>query len=201
MNTIDFNSFVETWRGAHEVFGSKQSDAAVAISFKVLSEYPLEEIKHGLAAHLADPDLGRFAPKPADVIAQIAKSVADDGRPEANEAWSIAIKSFDEAETVVMNDEIAGALSVARDIYLEGDKVGARMAFKENYERSVLHSRKKRDPVKWFPSLGHDPARREAALRDAQDIGRLQKPQVDSLLPDSRVNADVLMLIKDASNG
>lgn len=105
----------------------------------------------------------------------------DDGRPKADEAWGIALEAMDENATVVMNNEIASAFSTARDIYNEGDSVGARMAFRAAYERIVRD--KKGEPVKWWPSLGHDPNKREKALLDAAQRGRISNHQAEKLLP------------------
>ena len=184
MKPEDFETFVETWRGSHEVFGSTQTDAAIAISFKVLSPYSIRQVKAGISAHLSDPELGRFAPKPADVIKQITTSLANDGRPDADEAWAIAIDSMDEYKTVVLNNEIAKALEFSRGIYLDGDKVGARMAFRSSYDKAVLDARKNQEPVKWFPSMGFDVGGRQLALEEAVAKGRLSAPHIAGLLPE-----------------
>ncbi|MFS7082118.1 hypothetical protein ABMZ19_25175, partial [Escherichia coli] len=78
-------------------------------------------------------------------------------RPGPEEAWSIAVRACDEAETVVMNDEIALAWGAAKPIFDLGDEVGARMAFKEVYERQVAAAT---GPAKWWPSLGTDQHKR-----------------------------------------
>lgn len=96
-----------------------------------------------------------------------------DGRPSANEAWSYALRSMDESETVVINDDISKALSVATPIYNAGDKIGARMAFKDAYDRCVMEARERGDSPNWWASLGHDKNRREPVIRDAIEKGYL----------------------------
>lgn len=107
----------------------------------------------------------------------------EDGRPGANEAWGIAINSFDEYQTVVMNDEIGEAIAAARPIMQSGDDVGARMAFRDTYERVVRSNRANgvRAP-KWYPSLGIDPLGRVDAIKAAEDRGLLTHAQAAAYL-------------------
>lgn len=102
------------------------------------------------------------------------------GHPTANEAWGMALLSRDEAETVVWTEQIAEAAGIAQAILDAGDDVGARMAFRDAYER-ILRERPK-SPM-WFPSLGSDPARRTAALERAVMAGRLTDSHAAGLLP------------------
>lgn len=107
----------------------------------------------------------------------------EDGRPQSSEAWGIAVESFDEAATVVLNDEIGQALAIARPVMDAGDEVGARAAFREAYDRIVRKNRAAGVPVKWFPSLGHDPALRVDAILLAESRGLLTRSQASAYLP------------------
>lgn len=120
--------------------------------------------------------IGRLAV--ADVVARI-----EDGRPGAEEAWAVAMRSMDEAETVVMTNEISEAIGVVQPILNAGDEVGARMAFKETYLRIVGDARDAGLAARWFPSLGTDVQRRSAALQDAANRGLLPHQHVAGLLP------------------
>lgn len=106
-----------------------------------------------------------------------------DGRPGANEAWGIAISAFDEAQTVVLNDEITEAMGAARPVMDCGDDVGARMAFRDAYERIVRQNRQSGIKPKWYPSLGQDPTLRADAIKAAQDRGLLTHAQACAYLP------------------
>lgn len=108
----------------------------------------------------------------------------EDGRPRSSEAWGIAVEAFDEAATVVLNDEIGEALAVARPVMDVGDEVGARAAFREAYDRVVRRNRSAGVPVKWFPSLGHDPELRVDAIQLGQSRGRLTRAQAATYLPE-----------------
>jgi hypothetical protein len=114
----------------------------------------------------------------------------DDGRPKADEAWSIAVTAMDEYATVVMNEDIAEAWGVSRKIYEEGDEVGARMAFRSTYERITRD--KKGMPVRWWPSFGEDKSRRDVALIEAVQLGRLTASVANQYLP-APIDAPLLL--------
>lgn len=163
------------------------SAANTAMFFRALQRYSLDEVRAGFDAHLRDPERGRFVPVPADVIAQIDGLYGQDGRPGSDEAWAIAIESRDEFETVVWTAEIAQAMSAAKPVLEVGDKVGARFAFREAYERLVADARRNRQPCVWYPTLGHDQARRNAAIAEAVAAGRLRASDHEALpAPETR---------------
>jgi hypothetical protein len=177
MNKDDFDQFGVSWRAASEVYNVTPTDAALGLTFKVLAKYDLHDVKMAIADYLAT---GQFPPKPADIVSRLSNK---DGRPSADEAWSIAIESFDEYKTVVMNDEISIALTQAQGIYNDGDKVGARMAFKAAYDRSIAQARSDGIKPKWWPSIGIDKAGRRPALEKAVISGLLPELYVNNLLP------------------
>lgn len=177
MNKSDFDQFCSAWGAASEVYNVTPTDGALALSFQALAKYSIQDIKKALMDYVTT---SQFPPKPADIIKTLVKS---DGRPEPDEAWSIAIESFDEYRTVILNDELSGALGAARDIYNDGDKVGARMAFRESYTKIIDKARRNGDPVKWWPSMGFDESGRKSALEQAVQKGLLQAAHVNHLLP------------------
>lgn len=144
-----------------------------ALFFRAMSRHALADVRAAFDGHVADPQRGRFVPVPADLIAQIEFRAGDDGRPGAEEAWSIALAGRDEAETIVWTAEIAQAWGVVQPVMQAGDLIGARMAFKEAYSRIVGDARAQREPLRWIAALGHDSTRHLDALRRAADLGRL----------------------------
>ncbi len=120
---------------------------------------------------------GRFT-----VAAVLKHAEAADGRPAANEAWAIALQSYDEAETVLLTPEIQQAAAAAAPIFNAGDEVGARMAFIAAYDRLVGSVRQLAQPVAWVLSLGHDTERRVLAIESAERLGRLPAPVAQQLL-------------------
>lgn len=146
--------------------GQYKPDApATALWFRALAALELEQVRAAFDAHVHDPDRGRFFPTPADIIGKARL------RPKADEAWAIAVKSADESASVTWNDEIAEAWGIALPVWHAGDEVGARMAFKDAYERITRD--KQGAPVKWWASLGHDPSKREAEVKQSVAAGLL----------------------------
>ncbi|MBI2725414.1 MAG: hypothetical protein HYX42_04105 [Polaromonas sp.] len=111
-----------------------------------------------------------------DVVARL-----DDGRPGVEEAW--AQMPFDESQSVVWTDEMCRAFGIALPLLAEGDKVAARMAFKEAYTRMIGEARDEGRAVVWTPSLGWDKNGHAAALSEAVSKGRLTYDHAESLVP------------------
>lgn len=123
-----------------------------------------------------------------DVVTRI-----DDGRPGPDEAW--AMLPFDEAKTVVWTDEMAHCWGIAAPLYAVGDKVGARMAFREAYIAEVAKARDECRKPTWMPSLGWDVQGREHVLLEAVRLGRLTAPHVMNLLP-HKPHADIVAMLE-----
>jgi len=144
--------------------------------WRALAGYDLRDISSAMDCYVTSPS-GHYAPGPGDLIDLMRKQ---SGHISAAEAWALALLSTDESETVVLTQQIAQALEVARPCIDAGDKYGARLAFVSAYERLLLSA----PPVPtWYASLGDDAAGRSAALRKAADDGRISREYVDKLLP------------------
>lgn len=167
-------------------------DTNTTLWFRSLSAHSIEVVRAAFSAHVRDPQRGRFVPSPADILAQIQAAEEADGRPGPEEAWSIALRSNDEFATVVWTQEIAQAKLAAQPMLDIGDEVGARMAFREAYNRIVAEARSAGIPPAWTASLGFDADARETALRQAAAAGRipaLPAPEAQPLLPGVPTNA------------
>lgn len=104
----------------------------------------------------------------------------DTGHLGVEEAWALCPR--DESATVVWTDEIARAFGVAAPLLAQGDQVAGRMAFKEVYTQEMRDAADAKRAPSWFPSLGHDPASRDAVLLEAVERGRLPAAQVERML-------------------
>lgn len=201
MHKDDFPTFCQMLDDCYSLLTKGQnspSSSAKAMFFRSLAGYPLEAVRAGFDAHVKDPQRGRFAPMPADIIAQIDGMVADDGRPGAEEAWSMASRAQDESETVVWTDEMAQAWQACSSVMFMGDEIGARMAFKEAYNRLVDAARAQRRPVNWSASLGHDSSKRHDALKVAESRGLIGHDDVLRLAPPASSENAVALLIENA---
>ena len=144
--------------------------------WRALAGYDLIDIGSAMDSYVTSP-AGHYAPGPGDLIDLMRKQY---GHISAAEAWPLALTSTDESATVVITQQIAQALAVARQCLDAGDKYGARLAFVSAYERLLLSA----PPVPvWYASLGDDASGRSAALRKAAEDGRLSSEYVDNLLP------------------
>lgn len=130
--------------------------------------------------------------KTSDIIVRI-----DDGRPDADEAWSMMPKT--EMASVVWTDEMAEAWGSASPLLQSGDLPGAQAAFKEAYVRTVLRARINRKPTQWVPSLGSDVASRENVLLEAVQKKRLTETHAAQLMPQQAVSKEVSEMIAQLS--
>ena len=142
-----------------EICGGEMSDAAARVMLADLSEYPDEKVLEALK-RVRRENKGRLT------LAAILERI-DTGHPGAEEAWAMFPKS--ESDSGVVTQEMATAWGIAGPLYDEGDHIGARMAFKETYERELKNG----NMPNWFLSGGHDKNGQEAAAIEGIRKGRL----------------------------
>jgi hypothetical protein len=157
------------------------SAANTALYFRALARFSLSDVRAAFDAHVGDSQRGRYVPTPADLIAQLEAREGADGRPGSEEAWAIAFRSTDESQTVVWTPEIAEALGVAQPLLDARDKVAARKAFIEAYERIIVTARQRRTPVTWSVSEGHDPRERARVVGEAVIAGLIPPHSYEAL--------------------
>jgi hypothetical protein len=170
-----------------EVSGTDLSEAAATMIVSELESYERSQVMGALRKCRRELK-GRLT------LAAIIERL-DDGRPGAEEAWSMIPKNED--TSVVWSDEMALAFGIAGSLIADGDMIAARMAFKESYTRMVADARDARKPVNWTPSLGHDPRGRAGALLLAVEKGRLTMSQAEhlGLGYDGPVSQDMMALV------
>ncbi len=166
--------FADAWKGC---------DIANVKSFwaETLGSLSRAEISAGVAGCMArewPPTLPEFV----KLCRQPAPGALG-GHPTANEAWALVLASHDEAETVIWTEQIAEAAGIARPVLDAGDEVGARMAFRDAYDRIL---RERPEAPRWFASLGSDHGRRTAAIDRAVRAGLLTQQHASGLLPAPR---------------
>lgn len=201
MRESDFEAFGALLDGACGLLSrGKYAPSATntALFFRALARHPIEVVRQAFDAHIADTKRGQFVPNPADILAQIEGQAADDGRPGAEEAWAMAMRANDEAETIVWTEEMAQAYAICKPLMDEGDQIGARMAFKESYLRQVEDARRIRRPVVWSASLGHDVEKRHVALVKAETLGLIGAGEALRLAP-PQAEGDQFALLLEAS--
>ncbi|CAI8795296.1 Prophage PssSM-02 [Pseudomonas sp. IT-P12] len=164
-----------------EAMGQEMNPGTAAMMAEDLCAYPVPVVKVALKAC-------RFEVKGKLAMADILQRVqTSDGRPGKDEAWAIAMTTNDEFETVVLTDEIQLALAAAKPILDGGDKIGARMAFIDAYQRFVSQAREDAKPVNWHVSVGFDANRRIQAVTKAVEMKRIPQEHGKKYLADLSV--------------
>jgi hypothetical protein len=171
-----------------ELCGTNLSEGAAKLLLADLSEYDERGVLVALTKCRKELK-GRLTL--AEIISRI-----DDGRPGAEEAWSMLPR--DEATTVVWTGEMTQAWGGVQHLIDEDELVAARMAFKETYYRLVTEARELRTPVKWSVSLGHDVAGRKTALLMAVAKRRITADHACALIPNFEVEDSVTPLLEAA---
>lgn len=166
-----------------ELTGTELSKVAIKAMEADLSKYPLQSVLRALNRCRRELT-GRLT-----LAAILDRLNSVDGRPTANEAWALALSGFDEALTIITNEEINEGMRAARPILDAGDEVGARMAFRDSYERIVNINRDNGINPKWFPSLGTDTRLREIAIVEAVEKGLIDGKHYLPILP-NKVSGD-----------
>lgn len=162
-----------------ELMGQQISPTALSVMAQDLSRYPQEIVLQALTNLRRE---SKYRMTLAAVIEQIER-LQPDGRPGADEAWAMIPQ--DEAGSVVWTQEMAEAYGIA--CHLLDDRIAARMAFKEAYNRIVDSNKRNGIQPTWAPSLGHDKDGREAALAEAVRLGRIGTGQAIKLIPPEQV--------------
>jgi len=155
----------------------------VGLWWNLLREYELSDVEQAFCIYLKSRE-GRFSPQPSNII-EIIDAMRPDGRLGADEAW--AMIPMDENASAVMTQEMAEALHIARPLLDAGDKIAARMSFKEAYNRIVEANKRCGIKPSWFPSLGQDKEGRDAALAEAVRLGRIGAEHAIGLLPPEKI--------------
>lgn len=177
MKPEDRNEFAQVIRATFDNYGRQSPlPETLRVWWASLEPFGIQQFRMACMAHI------RTEPKFPPTLGQLLELMGhrEPGRLGAEEAWSRAVLACDETATVVMNDEIAEAWGIAKPIMDLGDEVGARMAFKEAYTRITAQAV---GQVKWWPSIGSDPHKRDVALAEAKRQGLLSAPAVAALLP------------------
>ena len=167
---------LEAIAGTAELMGAQLSPNALAMMARDLQPYNSKILMQALMNVRKTSRFFNLA-----VIIEELEKLNPDGRLGSDEAW--ALYPHNEASSAVITDEMAAAMQVAYPLLQEGDNVGARMSFKEAYNRIVNQNKMNGIAPKWFPSLGTDKDSRQLVIDEAVRLGRLTQDHALSLLP------------------
>jgi len=169
-----------------EAFGEGLTAERQAIYVTALSDVPIDQLRQAIRAAIQEL---KWFPKVAELreLAGALPRTLNDGRPGAEEAWARMPKGRRmEDDSVVWCEEERVAYGVCRSLLLDGDQIGARMAFKERYERELAEARSQRKPVKWTASVGYDIEHRLVTLATAVQEKRVSLEAALNFVPGER---------------
>jgi hypothetical protein len=172
MKSSDKGEFTAIFKSAMEVYDKALSLDALNIWWATMADISIDDFRQSMTRHITT---SQYFPKPSDILSSFRKN----DKPGAEEAWAMIPKGED--DSVVWTQDMAVAFGAASPLMVDGDMIGARMAFKEVYERELA----KNIPTKWITSFGRDKSGREAALQDAVSQKRLSLETALKYMPES----------------
>lgn len=122
-----------------------------------------------------------FKPQLADII-KGCEAQSEGLWMGADEAWALMPKS--ESDSAMLTDEIAQAMAAASALLEMGDKVAARMAFKDAYNRLIEKAKVEGRQPRFFPSFGSDPLGRVTMLSNAVMKKQITLEHATTALPE-----------------
>lgn len=151
--------------------GTTLADYAIDAYLEDLADYPPEVVVAALRRTRREVRQLTLA----SVIERIEQA---DEHPGADAAWALCPMS--EAETALMTEPMRLAFAIAFPL-VQRDRVAARMAFKDAYERIVSDHRMRKVPVRWWPTFGTDPGLRASAIAEAVQKGKMSAANARAL--------------------
>lgn len=179
MRDSDKAKFLKMMQATLAVYDKTATTETVGLWWNLLGCYEFADVEQAFGQYLKSAE-GRFSPKPASIIL-IIDAMRPDGRPGADEAW--AMIPMNEYDSAVMTQEMAEALHIAQPLLNAGDKIAARMSFREAYNRIMDANKRNGIKPSWFPSLGQDKEGRASVLAEAVRLGRIGAEQAAGILP------------------
>lgn len=158
MNPIEKLRFGALLTDALSFYRRDVSDFALSVWWQACQPFSFEQVTKALTAHAMDPDHGRFAPMPADIVRQLAGTKTDrsliawgkvlDAAQRVGAYWSVC---FDDGLIHAAIEDVGGWLALCRSTTDELPFMQKR--FCESYRAYTT-----REGVKYPPMLGgqHD---------------------------------------------
>lgn len=178
MEAAEKKEFMQLLAETLASYGKALPDGSILTAWWAnLAGYPLTVVRAAFQAYCNEN--GEFAPVPAGIAVRCKKM---DGRPEAEEAWAIALTARDETSTVIWTTETAEAFNICRPVLVSSNAISARLSFLAAYTRLVAEARAEHRPMKMAVSLGSDRYHQVAVIQRAVDNGLLPAPSATPLL-------------------
>lgn len=172
-----------------ELTATQLSGAAMEVMVEDLAGYKTEAVLNALNRCRRELT-GRLS------LAAILQRL-ETGLPSADEAFGMLLEGWRNEDLTVVVPEIAMQASGdgAYELFAANDKTGARMAFRESYER-LAGGLDLSSGVEWTVSRGHDRKHATQAIMEAVRKGRLKQEAALMYLPGEAAE-ERLMLIEN----
>lgn len=196
MNSQQKTSIVDALMVAYEVMGREMSEAGAQMILRALDGFEFEAVMTAIKRTVSE---AKFI-TPAEIISRV-----DDGRPDPEKAWSeVCHYDPDDTYTECMTEEQSLARGACWHLLASGDKVAARMAFKEEYVKLCAENRLKKQPVKYVFQMGRNKDNRLEVVKQAILDGKITQKTALAKLPEKReeiLNLPALPSAKEAMGG
>ena len=150
------------------IFRQEVEIPVIKVFWQSLNEFEINEVEAAFNGYLR---VGRFMPTPAEIISRIPRSKL---HLDKNEAWALCQRLTNEDDTAIITGQMREAWAIASTVLEVKDKVGARMAFIEAYERLVREN----PEVKWEVQGGINKELKYQRVVEAVKLGRLSDKQL-----------------------
>jgi hypothetical protein len=159
--------------------------------WKALEAFPDGSVTAAAEQHLKT---SHFKPQIADIV-KLCEAQCVGLWLGADEAWALMPKS--ESDSAMLTDEIAQAMAAATPLLEMGDKVAARMAFKDAYGRLVEQAKIAGRYPRYFPSFGDDVHGRTSVLAMAVQRGQIPLSQALEYQPERATDIVRMVGVKE----
>lgn len=159
-----------------EIVAIQLSANALDVMVEDLMNYELDDVLNALNRCRKELS-GRLT------LAEIVKRI-DTGWVSADEAFNAIVQGWqDERVSIITTETALEASGEAYELFRIGDKTGARMAFKNAYERLVAEKKSRFEKAKWTISQGLDKEHFIATVNQAVQKGLISKQSALLMLP------------------
>ena len=186
MDIQDKARFSEIMTTCGSIYGKTVDTAILKIFWSMMQTYPLAEVDNAFHRFMTR---GKFFPRPAEILELMPSANANKHIPE-NEAWAMCLKLTSELDSVVITTQMRDAWHIASKVLAFGDKVGARMAFKDAYERLTTTD----GQIVWELMRGDDKAQLALVAAEAIKQGKLSPAYAKHALPPVDTSNDTNLL-------
>ena len=163
----DIDWFAGELAATAEAMGQVIGENAAALMIADFRGFHKDQLREALR-RVRMEGTGKLTPKALlDQLDAIA------GRPGADEAWALALQARDESLTVIWTNEIEQAWAAAGVMIKGKDQVGARMAFKQAYDRIVQDARAQLKHPAPVITVGQDKGHRYRVVMEALQANRI----------------------------